>query len=100
MGTNPLAFGAPAENNDSFVLDMATTSVAVGKIEIQKRKNAPIPEGWAQDTKGNITTDANVAYAAGALMPLGGAEINSGYKGYGLGLMVEVLCGILSGIYI
>lgn len=78
---------------------MATTSVAVGKIEMQMRKNAPIPGSWAQDTKGNITTDANVAFNSAALMPLGGAEINSGYKGFGLGLMVEVLCGILSGIY-
>lgn len=60
LGTNPLSFAAPAENGDSFVLDMATTAVAVGKIEIQKRKGVPIPEGWAYDTKGNMTTDAGL----------------------------------------
>lgn len=100
MGTNPLALGAPGKDGDSFVLDMATTAVAVGKIEIQRRKNAPIPEGWAQDDKGNITTNAEVAFNSAALMPVGGAEITSGYKGYGLGLMVETLCGILSGMLI
>ncbi|KAF2880771.1 hypothetical protein ILUMI_25399 [Ignelater luminosus] len=97
LGTNPLTLGAPAENGDSFVLDMATTAVAVGKIEMQKRKKEPIPEGWAQDKEGNVTTDAETAYDSACLMPLGGSEINSGYKGFGLGLLVEVFCGILGG---
>lgn len=97
LGTNPLSLGAPAESGDSFVLDMATTSVAVGKIEIQRRKNQPIPHGWAQDTEGNMTTDATLAYNSGCLMPLGGPEITSGFKGSGLGLMVETVCGILAG---
>lgn len=97
LGTNPISFAAPAENGDSFVLDMATTAVAVGKIEIQRRKGAPIPLGWAHDTKGNMTTDGDVAFESGCLAPLGGDEITSGFKGYGLGAMVEVLCGILAG---
>lgn len=97
LGTNPLSLAAPAQNGDSFVLDMATTGVAVGKIEIQRRKGQPIPEGWAQDKQGHVTTDAQIAYDSGCLMPLGGSEITSGYKGTGLGLMVETLCGILSG---
>lgn len=97
LGTNPLSFAAPADNGDSFVLDMATTSVAVGKIEIQRRKNVPIPSGWAYDSEGTITNDADVAFTTGLLAPLGGNEINSGFKGYGLGAMVEVLCGVLSG---
>ncbi|KAJ3649959.1 hypothetical protein Zmor_021672 [Zophobas morio] len=97
LGTNPLSLGAPAANGDSFVLDMATTAVAVGKIEIQKRKHEPIPEGWAQDESGNITMDAHVAYDAKRLMPLGGPELNSGYKGYGLGVLVEIFCGMLGG---
>lgn len=100
LGTNPLSMGAPANSGDSFVLDMATTGVAVGKIEIQRRKGAPIPEGWAQDEHGRVTTDPQVAYDAGCLMPLGGAEITSGYKGTGLGLMVETVCGVLSGMYL
>ncbi|KAL7643190.1 UNVERIFIED_CONTAM: hypothetical protein RMT77_006480 [Armadillidium vulgare] len=96
LGTNPLAVAAPANNGDSFVLDMATSAVAVGKIEVQRRKEEPIPEGWAIDQDGNLTTDAAKG-AVGALMPLGGPEITSGYKGYGLSMMVEIFCGMLSG---
>lgn len=70
---------------------------AVGKIEIQRRKGEPIPHGWAHDTKGQLTTDASLAFESACLAPLGGSEITSGYKGYGLGAMIEVLCGILSG---
>lgn len=97
LGTNPISVGAPAENGDGFVLDMATTAVAVGKIEIQRRKGEPIPEGWAQDPSGHPTTDANVAFDTGCLMPLGGSELTSGYKGYGLAAMVELFCGIMAG---
>jgi LDH2 family malate/lactate/ureidoglycolate dehydrogenase len=57
----------------------------------------PIPEGWAFDADGHMTTDGDVAFNSGCLAPLGGSEITSGYKGYGLGAMVEILCGILSG---
>ena len=57
----------------------------------------PIPEGWAQDCDGNIVTDSELAYKSGCLLPLGGSEITSGYKGYGLGMLVEIFSGILSG---
>ncbi|XP_059611852.1 uncharacterized oxidoreductase YjmC [Phlebotomus argentipes] len=97
LGTNPLSLAAPGSNGDSFILDMATTAVAVGKIEMQRRKNEPIPKGWAQDPSGQPTTDASVAFETGCLMPLGGEELTSGYKGYGLGALVEVMCGIMSG---
>lgn len=97
LGTNPISFAAPADNGDSFVLDMATTAVAVGKIEIVRRKGTDIPLGWANDTTGHLTTNANLAFESGCLAPLGGSEITSGYKGYGLGAMVEVLCGVLAG---
>ncbi|RZC35486.1 uncharacterized protein BDFB_003152 [Asbolus verrucosus] len=97
LGTNPLSLGAPATDGDSFVLDMATTAVAVGKIEIQKRKKETIPEGWALDGEGKVTTDAAVGYDSRRLMPLGGSEDHSGYKGYGLGMLVEVFCGMLAG---
>ncbi|GFG29274.1 hypothetical protein Cfor_07951 [Coptotermes formosanus] len=97
LGTNPLSLAAPGKSGDSFVLDMATTAVAVGKIEVQRRKGEPITEGWAQDAQGQSTTDADLAFKTKCLMPLGGPEITSGYKGYGLGLLVETFCGILSG---
>lgn len=97
LGTNPLSLGAPAVNGDSFVLDMATTAVAVGKIELARRKGVPIPDGWALNNEGQVETDPDAAYKAAKLMPVGGTEINSGYKGYGLGMLVEIFCGILSG---
>lgn len=67
------------------------------QIEIQRRKDEPVPLGWAQDTSGKMTTDANVAFSSCCLMPLGGPEITSGYKGYGLGAMVEICCGVMAG---
>ncbi|KAH8360589.1 hypothetical protein KR200_009711 [Drosophila serrata] len=97
LGTNPLSLGANATNGDKFLLDMATTAVAVGKIEIQRRKGAPLPDGWAQDPEGNVTNDAELGFATGCLMPLGGSELTSGYKGYGLGAMVDILSGVMSG---
>nr|CAH0101114.1 unnamed protein product [Daphnia galeata] len=96
LGTNPITLAAPALNGDQFVLDMATCTVAVGKIELQRRKGLPIPEGWAIDNDGKITTSADVAMK-GCLMPLGGAEQTSGYKGYGLAALVEIFCGISAG---
>lgn len=96
LGTNPLSFGAPAKD-DKFLLDMATTAVAVGKVEIQRRKGDPLPDGWAQDPSGNQTNDAELAFSTGCLMPLGGPEISSGYKGYGLGAMVDILSGVSAG---
>ncbi|VEN44342.1 unnamed protein product [Callosobruchus maculatus] len=97
LGTNPLSLGCPGTSGDSFLLDMATTAVAVGKLEIQKRKGEPLPEGWAMNNEGKVETNAEVALGARKLMPLGGTEINSGYKGYGLGMLVEIFSGILSG---
>ncbi|KAH8379270.1 hypothetical protein KR009_003974 [Drosophila setifemur] len=97
LGTNPLSLGANATNGDKFLLDMATTAVAVGKIEIQRRKGAALPDGWAQDPEGNVTNDAELAFKTACLMPLGGSELTSGYKGYGLGAMVDILSGVMSG---
>lgn len=98
LGSNPISLAAPGKDGDDFVLDMATTTVAVGKIEVLNRRNESIPEGWAQDSEGRITTDAGVALKTGSgLMPLGGAEDTAGYKGYGLAMLVEVFCGMLGG---
>ncbi|XP_069361615.1 uncharacterized oxidoreductase YjmC-like isoform X1 [Maniola hyperantus] len=97
LGTNPVSVVAPAADGETFYLDMATTAVAVGKIEMQMRKGEPIPKGWAQDPNGNQTDDAELAFKTSCLMPLGGGEDTSGYKGYGLSAMVELFCGISSG---
>ncbi|XP_050306107.1 uncharacterized oxidoreductase YjmC-like [Anthonomus grandis grandis] len=96
LGTNPIALGAPGLCGDSFVLDMATTAVSLGKIEIMRRKGLPIPQGWAVNEQGQNETDATKAYKAARLLPVGGTEESSGYKGYGLGMLVEIFCGILA----
>lgn len=97
LGTNPVSVGAPAANGDKFLLDMATTTAALGKIEMQRRKKEPLPAGWAQGPDGNMTTDAEVAFNTLCLMPLGGAAITSGYKGYGLAAVVDILTGVMAG---
>jgi LDH2 family malate/lactate/ureidoglycolate dehydrogenase len=99
LGTNPIAFAAPAEKNPPFALDMATTTVAFGKLTIAKRLGKAIPEGWALDEHGQSTTDGAVAHAARRQLPLGGDRERGGHKGYGLGTMVEVLCAVLTGAW-
>jgi LDH2 family malate/lactate/ureidoglycolate dehydrogenase len=94
LSTAPIAAAFPAGEQDPFVLDGATTAVAWGKIEIARRMNAEIPDGLAVDAEGRPTTDPFVAVA---LQPLGGERKTSGQKGYGLALLVEMLCSQLSG---
>jgi L-2-hydroxycarboxylate dehydrogenase (NAD+) len=97
LGTNPLAFAIPADREPAFVLDFATTTVPKGKLEVYQRKEKPLAEGWAIDAAGNPTTDPTTALA-GALLPLGGFGVeHGGHKGYGLGLLVDILCAVLSG---
>eukprot|EP00095_Tigriopus_kingsejongensis_P006613 maker-scaffold396_size184579-snap-gene-0.23 protein:Tk06613 transcript:maker-scaffold396_size184579-snap-gene-0.23-mRNA-1 annotation:"malate dehydrogenase" len=99
FGTNPISVAVPGLNGDRFLLDMSTSSVAVGKIEIQMRKGEDLPStSWALGTDGQPTLNAQEAFYHGSgLMPLGGSEVNSGYKGYGLAMMVDILCGLMSG---
>ncbi|CAM9460012.1 unnamed protein product [Lampetra fluviatilis] len=97
LGTNPISVAAPAGKDDSFVLDMATSAVALGKVELHARNQQTIPEGWGCDAKGAVTQDPQKVLDGGGLLALGGAEATGGYKGYGLGMMVEVFCGIMAG---
>ena len=97
LGTNPIALAAPMEDG-YFLLDMATSVVPSGKLEVYRRKGKNIPEGWAMDKNGKITTDPEDFFAGGALLPLGGfGELHGGHKGYGLSVMVDILSGLLSG---
>jgi LDH2 family malate/lactate/ureidoglycolate dehydrogenase len=97
LGTNPLAWAIPAKDEPAFVLDFATTTVPKGKLEVYKRKGLPLKDGWAIDAQGHPTDDPDEALR-GALLPLGGfGTDNGGHKGYGLGLLVDILCGVLSG---
>ncbi|XP_015114246.1 uncharacterized protein LOC107039241 [Diachasma alloeum] len=98
LGTNPFSLAMRTQDGaDEFALDMATTAVALGKIEVAINKKDEIPKGWALGADGKPTKNPQEAYDVGNLQPLGGAEETSGYKGYGLATMVEVLCGVLSG---
>jgi LDH2 family malate/lactate/ureidoglycolate dehydrogenase len=97
LGTNPFAYAVPAGDEPAFVLDFATTTVPRGKLEVYKRTKKPLGAGWAIDEHGAETLDPNVALH-GALVPLGGLGVdNGGHKGYGLGLLSDILCGVLSG---
>ena len=99
-GTNPISCYCPADNGDSFQLDMATTTVPVGKIEVCHRKGQQIPQGWGVDKTGVCsTTHPEEVLVGGGLTPLGGLEETAGYKGYGLNMMVEILCAVLSGCH-
>ena len=97
IGTNPISFAAPAGRHAPFVLDMATTTVAVGKLSVAARWKKPIPPGWALDERGQPTTDPATALTHRLLSPLGGSRDLGGHKGYGLGVMVDILAGVLAG---
>ena len=97
LGTNVISFAAPAPRGFPYVLDMATTVVAAGKFEIAARRERSVPEGWAIDANGQPLTDPASFRQDGALLPLGGDETTASYKGFGLAMMVDILCGALSG---
>jgi LDH2 family malate/lactate/ureidoglycolate dehydrogenase len=90
VGTNPMCIGFPADKNDSIILDMATSTVARGKIRLAALKGEKIPEGWAFDERGNPTSDPMVALK-GSLAPIGGP------KGYGLALSLDIIGGLVTG---
>ena len=97
LGTNPIAMAFPGNEEPPVVIDMATTAVAYGKIEMALRKDEPIPDGWATDKEGNPTTDPKEMADGGAMLPLGSERERGGHKGYCLSAMIDLLCGPLSG---
>jgi ureidoglycolate dehydrogenase (NAD+) len=88
LGTNPICLAAPAGDGRIFNVDMATSQVAVNRIFNARDEGREIPDNWGVDERGEPTTDPAAVASA---VPLGG------YKGYGLALLVEILCGVLSG---
>ena len=90
LGTNPLAIAVPAGNGPSFVLDMATTNAAAGKIKVLAQRGEQMPEGWMVDREGNPLTDPT-RQSEGLLLPIGGP------KGYGLAMAIGLLAGTLNG---
>ena len=95
LGTNPIAFSVPlGPDEPPFVFDMATSAIAYGKLENARRTGKPLAHGLVVDETGLPETDP---FVAKYLMPLGGEQITSGHKGYGLAVMVETFCGPLAG---
>jgi LDH2 family malate/lactate/ureidoglycolate dehydrogenase len=90
IGTNPFSVGVPAGKYEPFILDMATSVVARGKIISAAQLGESIPFGWAIDKEGSPTTDAQKALA-GSVLPVGGP------KGYGISMFIDILCGVLTG---
>jgi LDH2 family malate/lactate/ureidoglycolate dehydrogenase len=104
FGTNPIAFAVPGLGTDLFSLDMATTTVTRGKIEVAAREGESLPPGWAGGTDGRNTAQParlleDMLYKrGGGLLPLGGeGTALGGHKGYGLAVMVDILCALSSG---
>jgi LDH2 family malate/lactate/ureidoglycolate dehydrogenase len=95
IGTNPLSVAVPSDLDAPLFLDMATSAVAAGKIQLAVSRGEPVPPGWLMDGSGRPTTDPSALRSGGALLPLGGSE---GYKGSGLAAIVEILCGVLTGL--
>jgi uncharacterized oxidoreductase len=96
LSPNPLSVGVPTKKFDPVILDITTAVVAEGKVRVKLNRNEKLPEGWIMDSEGNSTTDPKDLYGPppGAILPFGGI---AGHKGYGLGFIVDVLSGALSG---
>ncbi len=90
LGTNPWSWAAPAGLHPPMMLDIATTAVARGKLYLARQRGEAIPEGWAIDAAGNLTTDP-VAGIAGTILPM------AGHKGYAIATIMDMLSGILTG---
>jgi L-2-hydroxycarboxylate dehydrogenase (NAD+) len=101
LGTNPLTFGMPSDDEFPFVLDCATSLTQRGKVELYAREDKECPEGWVIDKDGKSKTDSrqildDLVSGYAALTPLGGiGDENAGYKGYGYSTVVEILCSAL-----
>ena len=96
LSTNPLSAGLPDGEGGALVLDMTTSMVAEGKVRIKRNRGEQTPPGWIIDAEGQPSTEPGDFYGQprGSLLPFGGSM---GHKGYGLGVVVDLLSGALSG---
>ncbi|HDP25663.1 MAG TPA: Ldh family oxidoreductase [Deltaproteobacteria bacterium] len=103
IGTNPISFGAPSDEDNPFLLDIATSTTQRGKLEVYAREGRETPRGLTIAEDGHELTDSRKLLSmliggSASLLPLGGAgEELGGHKGYGLGVMIEILCAAFSG---
>jgi len=99
LGTNPISVAVPRKSKPPFILDMATSAVSSGKLDVAVRKGAEIPEAWVYPSVKPFLDEEGVVPMSVLHYPLGGCMETGGYKGYGLALMVDILCGPLSGAH-
>ena len=97
LGTNPIAVAVPAGEEPPFVFDGATSLAPGNKVRVATRLGHPIPGGWLADEQGNPIVEQQQAPEKYFLLPLGSIRETGSHKGYGLGCIVDILCGILSG---
>ncbi len=99
LGTNPLSLAVPSKKGEGppFILDMSTSAVSSGKIDVQLRRGNAIPAGWVYPSVEPFLDSEGVVPMSVLQYPLGGSIVTGGHKGYGLALMVDILCGVLSG---
>jgi LDH2 family malate/lactate/ureidoglycolate dehydrogenase len=97
LGTNPISVAIPRKQEPPFILDMSTSTVSSGKIDVVVRKGQEVPNGWVYPSVEPFLDSQGVVPMSVLQYPLGGKKITGGYKGYGLGLMVDILSGVLSG---
>ena len=97
VGSNPIALAAPTRNEPPFVFDAATTSVAVNRVQITRRLGEVLPPGWIARPDGTPVMDAGPVPDKFLMLPLGGTREGGSHKGYGLGVMVDILSGLLGG---
>ena len=91
LGSNPIAYAVPGGLNDPILLDMSIATVAGGKVYARCKRGEPIPAGWLVDDQGRPTQDGTLYPDHASLAPVGG------HKGYGIGLLIEILSAVLSG---
>jgi len=94
LSPNPLSIAVPTGTGRPLVLDATSSVVALGKVHVKRSRGEQLPEGWIADKNGNPSTDPEDCYSGGAVLPLGGSV---GHKGFGMALLLDVLCGALSG---
>ena len=97
LGTNPIAIAFPGKKEPPIVIDMATSTVAFGKVEIAWRPGQPVPDGWMIDGEGMGSNEPSDMLRGGALLPLGSDRLHGGHKGYCMATIVDILCCVLSG---
>jgi len=96
LSTNPISVAIPTDKENPILVDMATSTIAVGKLQLALQREEKVPEGWFIDASGKFSTNpADYFTSRGALLPLGGKA--AGHKGFGLSLVVDILSGALSG---